>query len=266
MMRHAGTKYTLRMSRINVQCHMVNEPISNPFEIVIAIEHDTAVRPRKTHTILRHAVTFPCRIYRTTGRGREPTGGSADLIADRFPLACKLLDDVLQFLLSRHEASHVSDAEFTSKKKQTRLDRLLPKIGAVTPWPALFAALLAYYPKGEGRGWPPVGLERMLRMYIAQHCFRLFDEGIENAIYSSQAIRGLVSSLTHESALDATTLLRLRRLLEKHNLARRIIDEINGHLASKGLMLREGTVIDATLIATPPSTKNRDEKRDPEMY
>ena len=160
-----------------------------------------------------------------------------------------------------------SDAEFTNKKKQTRRDRFLAEIEAVTPWPALVAALLPYYPKGDGRGRPPVGLERMLRMYIAQQCFGLSDEGIEDAIYDSQAIRGFVGiDLTHESAPDATTLLKFRRLLEKHNLTRRIFDEINKHLASKGLMMREGTIVDATLIAAPPSTKNRDEKRDPEMH
>ncbi|MFS2017172.1 IS5 family transposase [Massilia sp. CT11-108] len=160
-----------------------------------------------------------------------------------------------------------SDAEFASKKRLTRRDRFLAEIESVTPWPALVAALLPYYPKGEGRGRPPVGLERMLRMYVAQQCFGLSDEGIEDAIYDSQAIRGFVGiDLTHESAPDATTLLKFRRLLEKHNLTRRIFDEINGHLASKGLMMREGTIVDATLIAAPPSTKNRDEKRDPEMH
>ena len=160
-----------------------------------------------------------------------------------------------------------SDAEFASKKRLTRRDRFLAEIEAVTPWPALVAALLPYYPKGEGRGRPPVGLERMLRMYIAQQCFGLSDEGIEDAIYDSQAIRGFVGiDLTHESAPDATTLLKFRRLLEKHNLTRRIFDEINGHLASRGLMMREGTIVDATLIAAPPSTRNRDEKRDPEMH
>jgi len=160
-----------------------------------------------------------------------------------------------------------SDAEFASKKKLTRRERFLAEIDAATPWPALVAALLPYYPKGDGRGRPPMGLERMLRMYIAQQCFGLSDEGIEDAIYDSQSIRAFVGvDLTHESAPDATTLLKFRRLLEKHQLTRRIFDEINGHLASKGLLMREGTIVDATLIAAPPSTKNRDEKRDPEMH
>jgi IS5 family transposase len=160
-----------------------------------------------------------------------------------------------------------SDAEFANKKKLTRRERFLAEIEAATPWPALVAALLPYYPKGDGRGRPPMGLERMLRMYIAQQCFGLSDEGIEDAIYDSQSIRGFVGiELTHESAPDATTLLKFRRLLEKHNLTRRIFDEINVHLASKGLVMREGTIMDATLIAAPPSTKNHDKKRDPEMH
>ncbi|WP_150119101.1 IS5 family transposase [Massilia sp. NR 4-1] len=163
--------------------------------------------------------------------------------------------------------SSFSDAEYASKKKPTRRDRFLAEIEAATPWPALVAAILPYYPKGDGRGRPPIGLERMLRMYIAQQCFGLSDEGVEDAIYDSQAIRGFVGiDLTHESAPDATTLLKFRRLLEKNNLTRRIFNEINGHLASKGLTMREGTIVDATLIAAPPSTKNANGERDPEMH
>ena len=163
--------------------------------------------------------------------------------------------------------SSFSEAEFAGKKRQTRRERFLGEIEAITPWPALVAALLPYYPKGDGRGRPPIGLERMLRMYIVQQCLGLSDEGIEDAIYDSQSIRGFVGiDLTHESAPDATTLLKFRRLLEQHDLTRRIFNEINGHLANKGLIMREGTIVDATLIAAPPSTKNRDGERDPEMH
>jgi len=163
--------------------------------------------------------------------------------------------------------SSFSDAEYARKKKLTRRDRFLAEIEAATPWPALVAALLPYYPKGDGRGRPPIGLERMLRMYIVQQCFGLSDEGVEDAIYDSQAIRSFVGiDLTHESAPDATTLLKFRRLLEQHQLTKRIFNEINGHLASRGLTMREGTIVDATLIAAPPSTKNRDGERDPEMH
>ena len=99
----------------------------------------------------------------------------------------------------------------------------------------------------------------MLRMYVAQQCFGLSDEGIEDAIYDSQSIRAFVGiDLGRESAPDATTLLKFRHLLEANGLTRQIFDTINGHLAEKGLMMREGTIVDATLIAAPPSTKNKD--------
>lgn len=160
-----------------------------------------------------------------------------------------------------------SDLEYAAKKKVTRRDRFLGEINAVTPWSALVAEIAPFYPKGEGRGRPPVGLERMLRMYIAQQCFGLSDEGIEDAIYDSQAVRAFIGiDLNREAAPDATTLLKFRRLLESQGLTQRIFTAINIHLAQKGLLLKEGTVVDATIIAAPSSTKNRDGKRDPEMH
>jgi IS5 family transposase len=124
-----------------------------------------------------------------------------------------------------------------------------------------------HYPKGEGRGRPPIGVERMLRMYIAQQCFGLSDEGIEDAIYDSQAIRRFVGiDLNRQAAPDATTLLRFRRLLEEHDLTEAIFAAINAHLAEQGLMLKEGTIVDATIIAAPSSTKNQDGERDPDMH
>ena len=160
-----------------------------------------------------------------------------------------------------------SDMEYAAKKKVTRRDRFLAEIDAVTPWAALVAEVEPHYPKGEGRGRPPIGVERMLRMYIAQQCFGLSDEGVEDAIYDSQAIRGFVGiDLGREGAPDATTLLKFRRRLEAHQLTERIFAAINVHLAEKGLLLREGTVVDATIIAAPSSTKNQSEGRDPEMH
>ncbi len=109
-----------------------------------------------------------------------------------------------------------SDVEFANKKKPTRRERFLAENEAATPWPALVAALLPYYPAGDGRGRPPIGLERMLRMYIAQQCLGLSDEGIEDAIYDIVPVRNFVGvDLTHDSAPDATTLLKFRRLLEE---------------------------------------------------
>ena len=159
-----------------------------------------------------------------------------------------------------------SDLEYTQKKKVTRRDRFLAEIDSVTPWSALVSELQPYYPEGK-RGRPPIGLERMLRMYVAQHCFGLSDEGIEDAIYDSQAIRRFVGiDLSRESAPDATTVLGFRRRLETDNLAERIFGVINGYLSDKRLMLKEGTIVDATLIAAPPSTKNKEKARDPEMH
>ena len=163
--------------------------------------------------------------------------------------------------------SSFSDLEYAAKKKQTRRDRFLAEIEAVTPWAALVAEIEPFYPKGAGRGRPPMGVARMLRMYVAQQCFGLSDEGIEDAIYDSQAIRGFVGiDLAREAAPDATTLLKFRRLLEAHGLTQKIFESIKTHLAEKGLMMREGTIVDATLIAAPPSTKNRAKARDPEMH
>ena len=160
-----------------------------------------------------------------------------------------------------------SDLEYAAKKRVTRRDRFLGEINTLTPWSALAAEIEPFYPRGEGRGRPPIGLERMLRMYVAQQCFGLSDEGIEDALYDSQAIRGFVGiDLNREAAPDATTLLKFRRLLESHNLTQRIFAAINAHLALKGLLLKEGTVVDATIIAAPSSTKNQSGERDPEMH
>jgi len=160
-----------------------------------------------------------------------------------------------------------SDLEYAGKKKQTRRERFLTQLQAVTPWTQLEAALAPFYPAGKGPGRPPLGLSRMLRMYVAQQCFGLSDEGIEDAVYDSHAIRRFVGiDLAREAAPDATTLLKFRRLLETQGLSRVIFETIRDHLAREGLLLREGTLVDATLIAAPPSTKNRDRARDPDMH
>ena len=163
--------------------------------------------------------------------------------------------------------SSFTDLEYAAKKKLTRRDRFLAEIDAVTPWAALVAELEPFYSKGKGRGRPPIGLERMLRMYVAQQCFGLSDEGIEDAVYDSQSIRRFVGiDLGREGAPDATTLLKFRRLLEARELTRGIFEVINRQLAEKGLLMREGTIVDATLIAAPPSTKNGEKARDPDMH
>ncbi|HDQ4125097.1 TPA: IS5 family transposase [Pseudomonas aeruginosa] len=160
-----------------------------------------------------------------------------------------------------------SELEYATKKKLTRRDRFLAEIDAAAPWMVLAAEIEPFYPKGEGRGRPPIGLMRMLRMYVVQQCFGLSDEGVEDAVYDSQAIRAFVGiDLSREAAPDATTLLKFRRLLEQNGLTRKIFEAITAHLAEKGLLMREGTIVDATLIAASPSTKNRSKARDPDMH
>lgn len=163
--------------------------------------------------------------------------------------------------------SSFSELEYAHKKRVTRRDRFLADLEAVTPWKSRIAAIEPYYPKGEGRGRPPMGLERLLRMYIAQNCFGLSDEGIEDALYDSQAIRRFVGvDLGRDTAPDATSVLRFRRLLEARQLTDTIFNSINAPLAERGLFLRQGTEVDATLIAAPPSTKNSTGERDQEMH
>jgi IS5 family transposase len=160
-----------------------------------------------------------------------------------------------------------SELEYAAKKKRTRRDIFLGELERITPWIALEQRIAPFYPSSGSPGRPPIGLARMLRMYVAQQCFGLFDEGMEDAIYDSQAIRNFVGiDPSREGAPDATTLLKFRHLLERHQLTESLFGAINAHLAEKGLLLREGTIVDATLIAAPSSTKNQKGERDPEMH
>ena len=159
-----------------------------------------------------------------------------------------------------------SQAEFTTKKKTTRREKFLTRMEALIPWTKLLAVIEPFYPKGE-RGRPPVGLERMLRVYFLQQWYGLADEALEDALYDSQALQGFARiDLAAEGVPDATTLLKFRRLLETHDLCKGLFTAINADLTARGLLLREGTLVDATLIAAPSSTKNQEKKRDPEMH
>jgi IS5 family transposase len=116
-------------------------------------------------------------------------------------------------------------------------------------------------------GRQPIGVDRMLRMYLLQQWFGLADEALEDALYDSQSLREFVGiDLARESVPDATTLLKFRRLLEDNELTVKLFDEIKALLSERGLLLREGTMVDATIIAAPPSTKNKDNARDPDMH
>jgi IS5 family transposase len=157
-----------------------------------------------------------------------------------------------------HDAktSEFCELEWSAKKRQTWRERFLNGLDAITPWQKLLEVLAPYYPRGE-RGRPPKCLERLLRMYVAQQCLGLSVEGIEDAHCDSYAVRKFVGAdLGADDVPDATTLLKFRRLLEAHELTRVIFETINAHLSERGLMMRQGTIVDATLIAAPASTRN----------
>jgi IS5 family transposase len=159
-----------------------------------------------------------------------------------------------------------AQAEFADKKKITRREKFLARMEEVIPWARLLAVIKPHYPKGE-RGRPPIGLERMLRVYFLQQWYGLADEALEDALYDSQALQHFARiALSAEGVPDATTLLKFRRLLETHDLCKGLFTAINADLLARGLWLREGTLVDATLIAAPPSTKNKEKQRDPEMH
>jgi IS5 family transposase len=136
----------------------------------------------------------------------------------------------------------------------------------IVPWPELCSVIEPHYPKA-GNGRPPVGLERMLRMYFVQHWFNLADAACEDALLDSTALRRFVGiDLGRERVPDATTLLKFRRLLEQHKLGEALFAKVGAVLQANGLKVGTGTIVDATIIGAPSSTKNADKARDPEMH
>ncbi|MBB5404417.1 IS5 family transposase [Paraburkholderia youngii] len=159
-----------------------------------------------------------------------------------------------------------AEAESLGKNRVTKRQRFLAEMEKLVPWQRLLLATGPYYPKGE-RGRPPVGLERMLRIYFLQQWYGLSDEGLEDALCDSIAMRAFAGiDLARENVPDATTLLKFRRLLVDHELTRKLFDEIGIELCERGLMMKEGTLVDATIFEAPPSTKNAGNSRDPEMH
>ncbi|WP_154619171.1 IS5 family transposase, partial [Pseudomonas syringae] len=157
-----------------------------------------------------------------------------------------------------------ADAEYAGKRKQTRRERFLIEMDQVVPWKGLIALIEPHYPKGQG-GRPAYALMAMLRVHLMQNWFGYSDPAMEEALYETTILRQF-AGLSLDRIPDETTILNFRRLLEKHELAGGILQVINGYLGDRGLMLRQGTVVDATIIHAPSSTKNKDGKRDPEMH
>lgn len=163
--------------------------------------------------------------------------------------------------------SSFAEAGFERYSKRTRRERFLEEMDRVVPWEALEALIEPCYPsKRRGAGRPAVGLDRMLRIHFLQHWFNLSDPAVEEALYDSKAMRRFVGiDLGREPAPDETTICKFRHLLEANGLGEAIFQKVGEHLKGRGLRVSGGTIVDATLINAPSSTKNREKKRDPEM-
>jgi len=157
------------------------------------------------------------------------------------------------------------DAEYASKRKRTRREVFLAEMEQVVPWPRLLALIEPFYPKA-GNGRPPYPLATMLRVHLMQNWFGLSDPGMEEALYEIAPLRAFARLSLTKPIPDETTILNFRRLLETHELAPQLLTAVNAHLCRKGLLLKQGTIVDATIIAAPSSTKNADGERDPEMH
>src|SRR6056297_3811130 len=153
------------------------------------------------------------------------------------------------------------------KKKQTRREKFLAEMDAVVPWPRMLALIGPHYPKvGPKGGRPPMPMETMLRIYFLQNWYALSDPMAEEMLYDSEAMRQFTGiELGDDRIPDETTILNFRHLLEKHRLTEKLFVEVNTHLADQGITLRSGTLVDATIIDAPSSTKNDAKARGPEM-
>lgn len=155
---------------------------------------------------------------------------------------------------------------FEQYRKPTRREKFLAEMDRVVPWPELCALIEPFYPRA-GNGRPPVGLERMLRIYFLQQWFNLSDPAAEEALYESLSMCRFVGiDLGKEPVPDETTICKFRHLLEKHQIGKKLFKEVGRYLQAQGLKIANGTIVDATIINAPSSTKNKDKKRDPDMH
>lgn len=157
-------------------------------------------------------------------------------------------------------------AGFEQYRRRTKREDFLDAMNAIVPWAALCAVIEPHYPRA-GNGRPPIGLERMLRIHLLQHWFNLADNAVEEALYDIASLRRFVGiDLGVERVPDETTVLKFRHLLDKHDLGKKLFAEVGQVLQASGFQVKTGTIVDATLIGAPSSTKNADKKRDPEMH
>ncbi|MGH8274960.1 MAG: IS5 family transposase [Gammaproteobacteria bacterium] len=161
----------------------------------------------------------------------------------------------------------LAEEGFEKYRKPTRRERFLGEMEQIIPWGELSAVIEPFYPQPAGAGRRPIGIERMLRIHFLQHWFNLSDPAVEEALYDSRALRRFVGiDLGREAVPDETTILKFRHLLEAHNLGERLFELIGAYLQENGLAIGTGTIVDATLISAPSSTKNEAKARDPQMH
>lgn len=158
-----------------------------------------------------------------------------------------------------------ADAEYAGKRKKTRREVFLEEMELVVPWKALLKLIAPHYPVA-GRGRKPYPLESMLRVHLMQNWFALSDPAMEEALYEIASLRTFAGLSLTDAIPDETTILNFRHLLEDNDLAEDILKSVNAHLSRKGLLLKRGSIVDATIIAAPSSTKNAEGERDPEMH
>jgi transposase, IS5 family len=157
------------------------------------------------------------------------------------------------------------DAEYAGKGKTTRRERFLAEMDQVVPWRSLLGLIEPFYPEA-GRGRQPYLLETMLRVHLMQNWFGLSDPGMEESLYEVASMRQFARLTLLGAIPDESTILHFRHLLEQHEIAPQILERVNAHLGRKGLLLKRGTMVDATIIEAPSSTKNASGERDPEMH
>ena len=158
-----------------------------------------------------------------------------------------------------------ADLEYQGKKRRTRRELFLQRMDGLIPWQRLEERIRPAYPK-PGKGRRPYPLPVMLRVHCVQLFYNLSDPGMEDLLYEAESVRRFVGLNLTEALPDETTILNFRHLLERHELGEGLLEEINAHLESQGLRLKEGTIVDASIIEAPSSTKNRSGERDPEMH
>ena len=158
-----------------------------------------------------------------------------------------------------------ADLEYQGKKRKTRRELFLERMNGLVPWQKLEQRIRPVYAK-RGQGRRPYPLPVMLRIHCVQLFYNLSDPGMEDLLYEAESVRRFVGLNLTEALPDETTILNFRHLLERHQLGQGLLEEINAHLESQGLRLREGTIVDASIIEAPSSTKNRCGKRDPQMH